>query len=121
MKEEGMLSSFLSSHSDSPPRLLNLAISLYPACSRTTLDCTALLYFTMPDNATCALIRPLPRPLALTRLKSNLFILFLSLLIRTLFTPYISIKRGITALLDQLQGQSLGQRSWGATGFFLAG
>lgn len=43
---------------------------------------------------------PFPKPLALYRLKSNAFLLLLTTIIRTLFTPYTTLRRGIIHLFS---------------------
>ena len=48
-----------------------------------------------------ALFNPLPRTLALTRLKSNLFLLLLSFLFRSVFTPYLTLRRGLIWIVDE--------------------
>lgn len=63
------------------------------------------------------LFQPLPRPTALVRLKFNLFLLFLLAVLRTVFTPYLAIRRNLTLLGDELQRRRGGQRSWVGSGF----
>ena len=53
---------------------------------------------------TMRIFNPFPRHLALSRLKSNLFLLLVSLIFRTVFTPYLTIRRGVIWLLDDKMG-----------------
>lgn len=55
-----------------------------------------------------AVLTKFSRPLALTRLKSNLFLLFLTIIIRSVFTPYTMIRRGIVYLAQEAGITSLG-------------
>ncbi|ORX34391.1 hypothetical protein BD324DRAFT_653168 [Kockovaella imperatae] len=50
------------------------------------------------------LFKALPRHLALSRLKSNLFLLLLSLIFRTVFTPYLALRRATLWLLSEPMG-----------------
>ena len=60
-----------------------------------------------------AIINSLPRQLALTRLKANLFFLLLSVLVRTVFTPYTTLRRGsLWILKDKLDLQWAGTAWW---------
>ena len=62
-------------------------------------------------------ISPLPRQLAVSRLKANLFLLFLSLLVRTVFTPYTTLRRGIEQLGDEFWQRGLVRKGfWSAGG-----
>lgn len=60
------------------------------------LDVTTGCHKTEMDR----LFTPFPQYIAVNRLKSNAFILFLSLLFRTLFTPYTSLRRGLIRLFN---------------------
>jgi hypothetical protein len=46
------------------------------------------------------LFKPFPQPIALSRLKSNAFLLILTTLIRSLFTPYTSLRRAVIRLFS---------------------
>ncbi|WVW78730.1 hypothetical protein I302_100690 [Kwoniella bestiolae CBS 10118] len=66
------------------------------------------------------LFRPLSPSLARTRLKSNLFILFLFQLIKGYFSPYITIRSIIVRVCDTyIQGRKGRQESWGENGFYV--
>ncbi|KAK6904000.1 hypothetical protein L486_03576 [Kwoniella mangroviensis CBS 10435] len=66
------------------------------------------------------LFKPLSPSLARTRLKSNLFILFLFQLIKGYFSPYITIRSIIIKLSDgYLQGRKGREESWGENGIYV--
>lgn len=66
-------------------------------------------------------IASFPRSLALTRLKSNLFFLFLALFFQHIFTPYRTIRHGLIWLLDERLDMHMAAEavSWAGAGLFL--
>ncbi|ODN96410.1 hypothetical protein L198_04124 [Cryptococcus wingfieldii CBS 7118] len=61
------------------------------------------------------LLRPLSPPVATTRLKANIFALFL-FAIRNLFPPYQATKSLLVSLSEKLEGTTGRQQSWGEAG-----
>lgn len=73
----------------------------------TCLDCIRIM----------ALLRPLHPSVALQRLKSNLFFLFLAWTATTIFTPFTTLVRGSIWLIDEKLGSgSLMAWTWSLLG-----
>ncbi|OCF39950.1 hypothetical protein I317_06262 [Kwoniella heveanensis CBS 569] len=63
-------------------------------------------------------LRPLSPPLARTRLKSNLFALFLFTL-RNVFPPFLALRAGLVKVADAVQGRKGREASYGDTVLYL--
>ncbi|WVQ97840.1 hypothetical protein IAU59_004955 [Kwoniella sp. CBS 9459] len=64
------------------------------------------------------ILRPLSPPLAKTRLKSNLFALFLFTL-RNVFPPFLALRAGLVKVADAVQGRRGREASYGDTALYL--